>query len=127
MKATRYLGFAYLDGIGIDPDPVTAASWFEKGVANGDLTSIIELGKLYLEGKGVDQDYARAMELFQQAIADRQDHVTAPAMVQIAAMYENGYGVEADATAAVEWYQKALDSGLEGEEAEAVRSMLADR
>lgn len=59
-KSQAALGYLYYKGLGVRPDPATAALWFNRAADKDQPTAQFFLGTLYLEGRGVDQDFARA-------------------------------------------------------------------
>ncbi|KAF9884836.1 ERAD-associated protein [Aspergillus nanangensis] len=63
-KAAGHIGMMYLRGEGVDQTFSTAATWFKRGVANGDALCQHELGLMYLHGYGLTQDAFRAASYF---------------------------------------------------------------
>ena len=62
---------------------------FERGVEEGDATSMGNLGLIYRNGWGVDRDYLKARDLFEKGAALNN----ANAMYSIGALYADGLGV----------------------------------
>jgi hypothetical protein len=56
------LGFLYHKGLGVVPDDLEAATWFERAADRGQAEAQLLLGTLYFFGKGVTQSYVRAFE-----------------------------------------------------------------
>nr|WP_314398773.1 tetratricopeptide repeat protein [uncultured Campylobacter sp.] len=109
MKAPRYLGEIYEQGLGVKQDYKKAAEFYALGAKRDDLASQYRLGKLYEQGLGVAQSYQKAMSLYLKANG-RFDHVTAPAFSAIGDLYANGLGVEKNQKEAQIWYEKAAKS-----------------
>jgi uncharacterized protein len=106
LKAARYLGL-------IDKaagEAKSAAEWFKKGAASGDITSQFYLGQAYQTGDGVEQDFALAMTWYAKA-AERGDIIASDGLVGMASLYENGQGVAVDKDRAIALYRKAAVLG----------------
>ena len=84
-----------------------AATWYRKGVEQGDRNGMRNLGVLYRDGNGVPKDPSQAMSLFRKA-ADLGD---VDALYDIGNLYSDGMGVAKDEVAAVEWYRKGAAQG----------------
>lgn len=110
MKAPRYIGLMYLNGLGVPKDADKAAAAFQEAAAKGDITGQYWLGYLYEHGLGVAQNWAEALKWYRIS-AERGDIIAAPAMTALGRLYETGQGVAADRTTALDWYQKAADVG----------------
>ena len=110
-KAARYVGLMYEQGLGVEQDYALAASWYEKGVGSGDLTSGYYLGLLYKQGLGVDQDYGKAAGYFASVAASENKSATGvvDAGVELAQLYEQGLGVEQNLDRALELYREAAE------------------
>ena len=76
---------------------------FERGVEEGDSTSMGNLGLIYKNGWGVEHDYIKARELFEKGAALNDAY----AMFSIGVLYADGLGVPQDYAKAREWYEKA--------------------
>jgi TPR repeat protein len=76
---------------------------FERGVEEGDATSMGNLGLIYRNGWGVDRDYLKARDLFEKGAALNNANV----MYSIGALYADGLGVAQDYGKAREWYEKS--------------------
>ena len=115
MKAARYVGLMYEQGLGVEQDYALAASWYEKSVGAGDLTSGYYLGLLYAQGLGVEQDYEKAAEYFASVAASENKSATGvvDAGYELARLYEQGLGVEQDIDRAIDLYEEAAENGSE--------------
>jgi len=76
-RACGSLGFAYLQGEGVEQDDAKCVMWLEKALVLGlpeESARILEctLGRMYRDGNGVPQDREKARRLFQGA-ADKGD------------------------------------------------------
>jgi predicted peptidase/glyoxylase-like metal-dependent hydrolase (beta-lactamase superfamily II) len=110
MKAGRYVGLLYENGLSVPQDFSTAASWYKRAMDQGDVTATWLLGRLYETGTGVEQNTEKARSLYLRA-AQRTDKIGAPAMVLLGSMYERGVGVTQSNTEAESWYEKAAAAG----------------
>ena len=113
MKAARYIGMMYEQGLGVEQDYAKAAEYYAGGTEAGDLTSGFCLGLLYERGLGVEQDYAKAAELFAAVEASENKSATGvvAAGYELGVLYERGLGVEQDLNKAAELYQEAAAYG----------------
>lgn len=66
-EAQHTLGLCYEDGVGVDPNPVKAVTWYEKSSANGCSSAAHNLGWMYAEGRGVKADVERAVQYWKSA------------------------------------------------------------
>ena len=73
----------------------------------GNIESLVKLGRIYLEGMDVDQDYNKAKDYFEKAAESNN----AQAYTFLAYMYANSLGVDKDDAKVVELYQKAYELG----------------
>lgn len=103
LDAYKFLGIAYLKGIGVAQDYSKAIEWFQKAAMDHHRGSKAILAAMYLEGLGVPQNHKKAFELMQQAAVQGE----LGAQADLGVMYEKGDGVTQDYVKAVEWYQKA--------------------
>lgn len=86
------LAVRYLEGDGVEADPVQAVRWLSQAAELGDLRALEALARCYQFGTGVELDEARAAELYRQCA--EQDYVSA--VCDLGLCYENGAGVEHD-------------------------------
>lgn len=66
-KAAAYIGRMFLRGEGMEQSFVKAATWFKRGVANGDMFCQYQMGMMYLHGYGVPKDAHKASNYFKAA------------------------------------------------------------
>ncbi len=100
-----------MDRAWVEQNYEQAASWYEKGVDGGDLTSGYYLGLLYEQGLGVEQDYEKAAEYFASVAAS--ENKSATGVYEFARLYEQGLGAEQDVEHAIVLYQEAAEYGHE--------------
>lgn len=100
------LGQKYLEGDGVDPDPVRAASLFRQAAEAGDHRAQLALGLLYREGAGVPQDPPEAVRWIRRSA----ESGNARARFVLGSLYEEGEGVQRDVVAAHAWFNLAAAS-----------------
>jgi hypothetical protein len=105
--ATYRLGLMYEQGLGTDPDPMVAASWYQKAQALESPEAIGALADLHLKGVGVIQDFKEALRLNISAA----EAGYAPAQYNLAVAYANGVGTFRDPVKAHMWFNIAAASG----------------
>ncbi|WP_078085455.1 tetratricopeptide repeat protein [Microbulbifer mangrovi] len=66
-NACYKLGKIYNRGIGVDRDPVQAASWFEAGAKHNHGSCLLDLAFLLYKGDGVIKNVDRAIQLAERA------------------------------------------------------------
>ncbi|MDA0703774.1 MAG: tetratricopeptide repeat protein, partial [Proteobacteria bacterium] len=93
-RAASGLGEIYLQGLGVEADPVQAVAWFRKAAEQDEPRALHLLGVLMAEGQGVPRDEAAAAELLQRAAAAGQ----IGADYALGVLYEEGRGVPENAT-----------------------------
>lgn len=71
-EAASYIGRMFLRGEGMEPNFEKAATWFRRGIANGDRNCQYHMGLMYRDGLGVQKDGTRAAA-YLKASAE-QDH-----------------------------------------------------
>ena len=54
---------------GVKQDYVEALKWYKKGAANGNVSSMSNVGWCYENGLGVTKDYAEALKWYRKAEA----------------------------------------------------------
>jgi len=81
----------------------SAADWYHKASASGNLMAMNQLGNFYQSGRGVAVDYVTAMQWYRRAAEGGVGY----AMLSLDGLYENGHGVAADRNQALAWYRKA--------------------
>jgi uncharacterized caspase-like protein/uncharacterized coiled-coil DUF342 family protein len=65
--AQTYVGEIYEQGLGTNPDPATAATWYRKAADKGYSRAALNLGTLYEQGRGVERDPTQALNWFRKA------------------------------------------------------------
>jgi len=106
-RAQSNLGSLYLNGMGVAPDPATAAHWYGLAAAQGNANAEASLGALYAQGKGVTQDFTAARNWLAKAAAQNQDE----AAFNLAVLYDNGQGGPIDKAAAARLYTQSATLG----------------
>ena len=106
--ATYRLGLMYEQGLGTDPDPMVAASWYQKAQALESPEAIGALADLHLKGVGVIQDFKEALRLNISAA----EAGYAPAQYNLAVAYANGVGTFRDPVKAHMWFNIASANGV---------------
>lgn len=66
-EAQTYVGEIFEKGLGLQADPVVAASWYQKAADQGFSRARVNLGYLYESGLGVPQDLVKAMNFYRLA------------------------------------------------------------
>ena len=115
IKAARYIGMMYEQGMGVEQDYAKAVEYYEQGVESGGLTSGYYLGLLYEQGLGVEQDYSKASELFASVASSENKSATGvvDASVELGMLYEQGLGDEQEMDKALDLYSEATEYGNE--------------
>lgn len=72
-EAMTNVGEIYERGMGVEPDYVKAAEWYQKAADKGYSRAIFNLGTLYEQGLGVEQDQLKALNLYRQASGLSED------------------------------------------------------
>jgi hypothetical protein len=65
--AQTTVGEIYERGLGVQPDYLKAAEWYQKAADQGSARALFNLGTLYEQGRGVEQDTLKALNLYRQA------------------------------------------------------------
>ncbi len=66
-EAQTYVGEIYEKGLGLPPDYVTAAQWYQKAADKGYSTAQINLGHMYEKGLGITKDPQKALYWYRQS------------------------------------------------------------
>ncbi|WP_169727500.1 caspase family protein [Granulosicoccus antarcticus] len=66
-EAQTYVGEIFEKGLGLQADPVVAASWYQKAADQRFSRAQVNLGYLYESGIGVPQDLVKAMNYYREA------------------------------------------------------------
>ena len=106
-RAAVLLGRLYENGLGVDPDPVTAAEWYRKAAEGGSVEGMKLLSFASRTGYGAVKSNAEAFNWMQRA-ADAGD---AEAQYNLALMLNEGKIVDANPKLAFAW---ALQSAKKG-------------
>lgn len=61
------VGYFYLEGLGVEPDPSRAFAWTKRAAEHGDRDGQYNLGCFYAEGTGTAPDLERARHWWRQA------------------------------------------------------------
>jgi hypothetical protein len=72
-EAMTNVGEIYERGMGVAPNYVEAAAWYQKAADKGYSRAIFNLGTLYEQGLGVPQDSLKALNLYRQASGIPED------------------------------------------------------
>ena len=72
-EAMTNVGEIYERGLGVDPNYVEAAAWYQKAADKGYSRAIFNLGTLYEQGLGVPQDSLKALNLYREASGIPED------------------------------------------------------
>lgn len=67
------VGYFYLEGLGVEPDPAKAFAWTQRAAGHGDRDGQYNLGCFYEEGAGTPPDLEQARHWFRQAAAQGHD------------------------------------------------------
>lgn len=118
--AEQTLGRLYQSGTGVAADMKTAAGWYERAAAKGNLKAMGGLGKLYAGGWSAGIDFSKAARWFAKAAS----YGDVDAAFNLAVLYERGLGVPADLTTAYRWYGIAAARG-DGAAAERASALSA--
>ncbi len=103
------LSFAtYLqNGIGVDPDPKTAYSLFERVARQtGDPRAYGAMGLACLQGNGCPEDESLGKAYLDTAVSRGHE----PSNFYLGLCYLNGYGCRTDTTMAISYLEKAADN-----------------
>eukprot|EP00536_Pseudo-nitzschia_multiseries_P003939 jgi/Psemu1/318278/estExt_fgenesh1_pm.C_630008 len=94
---------------GIEVDVVAAAEWFERGAAEGNVESMVELGLCYELGCGVEQSDELALDWYTKAA-----HLGHPtAKFSVGEIFEEARGVPQSDEEACLWYYRAALVGCD--------------
>jgi len=95
-KGENRLGDMYRDA----KDYPEALYWLRLAAAQGETSSMCQMGNLYESGLGVTRDYALAMQWFQRSAKDGDDC----GYDAIGFLYDQGLGVPVDEVRALQWW-----------------------
>ncbi len=75
VEAQTNVGEIYERGLGVAPDHVAAAHWYQKAADKGYGRALFNLGTLYEQGLGVPKDTFKALNLYRQAWGVPEDNL----------------------------------------------------
>jgi len=81
-EAQAYVGEIYEKGLGLTPDFLVAAYWYQKAAEQQLARAQINLGHLYEKGLGVEQNIVKALELYRMASGLTSDQLTFASSLQ---------------------------------------------
>lgn len=120
-SAQNRIGEMYEFGQGVDRDPDSAFSWYQKAAEQGNLTAWHNLGRCYNFGTGVEQDYETAEQWYRKAA--EQGHQQA--MFFLGTLYATDHGSETSHDADVVAYAWLYNVAEQGDStARAIESRL---
>ena len=96
-----YLGLAYYDGLGVEPDQKIAVKYYSMAADQGSAEAMLQLGECYEDGCGIESNKIEAFKLYKAAA--KKNH--SKAQCYVGYCYENGIGVPMDMQEALKWYQ----------------------
>jgi len=102
------LGWQFVLGLGVPPEPPRAAGLFERSCAAGWARGCGALGEFYRQGEGVPLDLTRAMDNFEKACHGGD----ASSCANVAVMYQRGIGVLPNEIVARQRIERACELGL---------------
>ena len=108
-EAARYLGRAYLAGIGVPQDIEKGIDSFQSAASLGDQEAIIELADYYLDGTYVERDVRQAVSLY-QTVLETQPDLAAPNL-RLGNVFAQGLLGSKDMVRAAGHYRRAAETG----------------
>lgn len=102
FRSQYYVGYLYLNGLGVVRNEKEGLKYLQKSLAQGYDMAQSLMGFLYEEGHVVPQDKKKAVELYYKASAQNN----ASANLNLGVMYYNGNHVEQDISIALEYFKK---------------------
>lgn len=107
-ESFTFLGFAYLNGLGVEKDDKKAVEYYKKGAELGSIDCMYFLGKSYFIGAhGLEKNMQKSYELFSKGAAAGD----IDSLDRLAAFYMTGSVVKKDSEKALELSLKAADGG----------------
>ena len=80
----------------------------KRKVKEGNIKSMLEIGKLYQEGKEVKQDAKKAVRYYKKVLNSKEGKHNTDAMRFIADIYRFGMGIEKDGNLAIKYLKSAI-------------------
>ncbi|WP_221795128.1 tetratricopeptide repeat protein [Oceanobacter mangrovi] len=121
-RAEYYIGFMFVNGLGLPRDAHEGSLWLARSAQSGYADAEFELGQLYLNGTGVEQNMDQAMRWllaaaragqpsaqFTVGLLYQQDKV--PMSSNLLAVYQGVKSQEFNYKQAARWYQVAAEQG----------------
>ena len=93
LKTSEYplaycqIGYAYLEGIGVEKDLVKAFEYTKKGAELGDRDAQYNIGTMYEDGVGVNSDIEQAKIWYKKAALQERDL----AIQKLKSLFENNF------------------------------------
>jgi len=107
VRSEYSLGIAYMNGEGVDKDPVVGFSWLLRAAEQAFPQAQARIGDAYLFGEGIDKSPAQAVSWYSRAA----ESGNAAALLALAECYETGTGARGDRSLAFSLYQRAAFLG----------------
>jgi TPR repeat protein len=123
IEAQMTLGFAYLEGEGVEQDDIEASYWFLLAAEEDHPDAQYILGAMIQLGRGFTQDLEKAARYY--AYAANQGH--AYAQYELANAYLNGRGRPMDPGLAYMWYAIAYDTASALDDSDLMKRANAGR
>lgn len=108
-EAARYLGRAYVAGIGVPQHIDQGVESFRTAALLGDPDATIELADYYLEGLYVEQDIQQAVGLYEAVLEAQPDFPAAN--LRLGNIFAEGLLGTKDMELAARYYRRAAESG----------------
>ena len=107
VLAQHYLGYCYVEGVRVSPDPAEGEKWYQRAMQAGYLSSANNLGLLYQRGLLGTNDYAKAVSHYRYAAERGNDQ----AQANLGIVLQRGTAGNPDPQEAKRWFQLAADQG----------------
>ena len=109
-KAQYYLGIMHDVGLGIERDPLIAASFYKKAIDNGDVESGLKLGLKYLYG--ID-DFPIDYKMAKKLLTPSAEKGYLYAEFYLSMMHLNGWGVPKNDDTAWKFFKSFIEKRIE--------------
>lgn len=106
-EAYNVLGQIYLNGLGVDTNPIEGLMWYEKAAEKGDADAQNIVGNIYSNQDLNVLDLNKAFKYYQMSAT--QNHLYG--MFNFGLCYATGDGCKVDISKAIEWIEKAANEG----------------
>ena len=77
-------------------------------IKEGDIYSMLELGRMYQEGRDIEQDGNKAIRYYKKVLNSKEGKNNVNVMRSIADIYRFGTGIEKDGNAAIKYLKSAI-------------------